>query len=87
MSRQHFEFKPKDVCSTWMSFDIENDKLVSYKSRGGCGGNLLGIKKLVEGMDIDDVIFCLRGTKCGENETSCPDQLAQALEEYKKGER
>lgn len=84
MSREHIEFTPAGVCSQWMSIDIEDGVLVNYKSKGGCGGNMLGIKKLVEGMPIDDVIFALQGVSCGENETSCPDQLAKALIKYRR---
>ncbi|MBQ5562444.1 MAG: TIGR03905 family TSCPD domain-containing protein [Clostridia bacterium] len=50
---------------------------------GGCHGNLQGISKLVQGMTIDEVIDRLKGIKCGFKPTSCPDQLAKALEEYK----
>ncbi|MBR6672982.1 MAG: TIGR03905 family TSCPD domain-containing protein, partial [Alistipes sp.] len=57
-------------------------KVTDVKFIGGCSGNLQGISKLVEGRPIDEVISTLRGIKCRGN-TSCPDQLANALEEYK----
>ena len=50
---------------------------------GGCNGNLKGIGALVEGQDIDEVISRLEGIKCGMKSTSCPDQLAKALKEFK----
>ncbi|MEA4822479.1 MAG: TIGR03905 family TSCPD domain-containing protein, partial [Erysipelotrichales bacterium] len=52
---------------------------------GGCNGNLKGISKLVEGKNVDDIIDLLKNTKCGNKNTSCPDQLARALEENKIG--
>ena len=74
------QFKTKGTCSTEINFEVE-DKSVSFV--GGCNGNLKGISSLVEGMSIDDVITKLEGTTCGFKSTSCPDQLAKALKEYK----
>ena len=74
-----YTYRPKGVCSQMMEMDIEDNKLKSLKVTGGCSGNLQGIAKLVEGMDIDDVINRLDGVRCGFKSTSCPDQLARAL--------
>lgn len=79
-----FTYRPKGVCSQQMDIDIQDDKLVSLKVTGGCSGNLQGISKLVEGMDIDEVISRLDGIHCGFKATSCPDQLAKALKQYKE---
>lgn len=79
-----YTYRPKGVCSQMMEMDIEDNKLKSLKVTGGCIGNLQGIAKLVEGMDIDDVINRLDGVRCGFKSTSCPDQLAQALRHYKE---
>lgn len=79
-----YTHRPKGVCSQMMEMDIEDNKLKSLKVTGGCSGNLQGIAKLVEGMDIDDVINRLDGVRCGFKSTSCPDQLAQALRHYKE---
>ncbi len=79
-----YTYRPKGVCSQMMEMDIEDNKLKSLKVTGGCSGNLQGIAKLVEGMDIDDVITRLDGVRCGFKSTSCPDQLAQALRHYKE---
>ena len=76
-------YKPQGTCSREITFDVENNKLKNVKFQGGCTGNLKGIGSLVEGMDIDDVIHKLEGTVCGVRATSCPDQLAQALKQYK----
>ncbi len=78
-----FTYRPKGVCSQQMDIDVENGKLVSLKVLGGCSGNLQGISKLVEGMEIDEVISRLDGIHCGFKQTSCPDQLAKALRQYK----
>ena len=45
---------------------------------------LQGIGKLVEGMDVDEVIKRIEGIHCGMKPTSCPDQLATALKEAKE---
>ena len=78
-----FTYKPKGVCSKLMELDIEDGKIQSLKVTGGCSGNLQGIAKLVEGMEIDEVIKRLEGIRCGFKSTSCPDQIAKALEQYK----
>lgn len=78
-----FTYKTSGVCSREIEIEIENDKLISANFQGGCNGNLKGIGKLAEGMDIDEIIRRLEGTRCGFKNTSCPDQLAKALIEYK----
>lgn len=75
-------YKTKNTCSREIKFEVENNKLKNVSFVGGCNGNLQGISKLVEGRDIDEIIALLRGVQC-RNGTSCPDQLAQALEQYK----
>lgn len=79
-----FTYRPKGVCSQQMDIDVEDGKLVALKVMGGCSGNLQGIAKLVVGMDVDEVIARLDGIRCGFKKTSCPDQLAQALKQYKE---
>ncbi len=76
-------YATKGTCSRQIIFDVVDNKVTDVKFIGGCLGNLQGIAKLVEGRDIDEVIATLKGIKCKGN-TSCPDQLAQALIEYKK---
>ena len=63
---------------------IENNIIKKLKIIGGCPGNTVGVSKLVEGRNIDEVIKMLKGIPCGIKGTSCPDQVARALEEYKK---
>ena len=64
---------------------MENDEIKSVEFFGGCNGNLKGISALVTGMKVDDAISKLKGIRCGFKPTSCPDQLAQALEGIKSG--
>lgn len=74
----------KGTCSRQILYNVTPDKKVTdVKFIGGCSGNLQGISKLVEGRPIDEVITLLSGIKCRAN-TSCPDQLATALKEYKE---
>jgi len=79
-----YEYKTKGTCSQMIYFDVKDNKLTDVRFMGGCNGNLKGISKLVEGMDIDDVIARVEGVTCGMKKTSCPDQLAQALKAYKE---
>lgn len=79
-----FNYRPKGVCSQNIEFDIVEGKVHNVKFLGGCNGNLQGIGRLVEGQPVDEVIEKLRGISCGFKGTSCPDQLAKALEEYNK---
>ena len=78
-----FTYKTNGVCATTIQIEVENDVVQSVKYIGGCNGNLQGISALVKGMTIDEVIEKLSGIRCGFKKTSCPDQLAKALEEYR----
>ncbi len=78
-----YEYKTKGTCSQRILFQVEDGKVRDVQFLGGCNGNLQGIGKLVEGMDIDEVISRLEGIRCGMKATSCPDQLACALKEAK----
>lgn len=79
----HYEYKTKGTCSQRILFDIEDGKVKNVEFIGGCNGNLQGISKLVEGMDVNDVIERIGDIRCGFKPTSCPDQLAKALQEAK----
>lgn len=76
----HKTYKTSGTCSIEINFDIEDNKIHNLEFTGGCNGNLKGIAALVEGQDKDEVIKKLKGIKCGYRNTSCPDQLAKALE-------
>lgn len=71
------------VCSRAVDFEVENNIITSCQFVGGCHGNTQGVAKLVVGRTVDEVIETLEGINCGGRGTSCPDQLAKALKEYK----
>lgn len=77
-------YKTSGVCSRSIDIEIEDGIVVSVKYNGGCHGNTQGVAALVAGMSIDEVIARLSGIRCGFKPTSCPDQLAQALKEYRE---
>jgi uncharacterized protein (TIGR03905 family) len=76
---QHFSSRNEGTCSSQVDFDIEAGEVHSVSFKGGCSGNLQGISRLVEGMALAEAIGRLEGIRCGDNPTSCPDQLAKAL--------
>ncbi len=76
-------YKTRGTCSSYIDFEISDGVLTDVKFSGGCSGNTQGIASLVKGMKMDDVIEKLKGIRCGYRATSCPDQLAKALEEAK----
>ena len=77
-------YKPQGVCSQLINIEVEGDVIKSVQFTGGCHGNLQGISSLVRDMRIEDAIVRLKGIRCGFKSTSCPDQLARALESIKK---
>ena len=79
-----FSYKTSGTCSREIVFEIEDSKVRNLYFIGGCNGNLQGIGKLVEGMNVDEVIEKVEGISCGGRPTSCPDQLAQALKAAKE---
>lgn len=74
-------YRTKGTCSLAINFDIIDNKVHNVSYVGGCNGNLQGISRLVEGMDVNEAISKLEGIKCNTKPTSCPDQLAQALKQ------
>ncbi len=77
-------YKTFGTCSRFINFEIKDGIIESVEYVGGCNGNTTGISKLVAGMSVDEVIARLEGVDCGGRGTSCPDQLARALKEYKE---
>lgn len=73
-------YKTRGTCSRQIDFELDNGIVKNVSFFGGCNGNLKGIGALVEGRPAEEVIKTLKGMKCGFKPTSCPDQLAQALE-------
>ena len=76
-------YKPQGVCSREIQFEVIDNKVTQVRFTGGCSGNTQGVSRLIEGMDIDVAIRRLDGIHCGPRPTSCPDQLARALKQYK----
>jgi len=79
-----YSYKTSGVCSTEILFDIIDNRIYNVKFIDGCQGNLMGISRLVEGMEINEVIRRLRGVECSGS-SSCPNELATALEQFLKG--
>ncbi|MBO6157940.1 MAG: TIGR03905 family TSCPD domain-containing protein [Firmicutes bacterium] len=75
-----YTYKTSGTCSSEIHFDLKDGKVYNVAFVGGCNGNLKGISKLVEGQDAQHLIDLLKGNTCGFKPTSCPDQLARALE-------
>ncbi len=78
---KHIEYTTKGVCSRKIIIDTEDGIITDCKFVGGCAGNTQGVAALVVGMKVEDAITKIKGIKCGFKATSCPDQLAIALEE------
>ncbi len=78
-----YKYRPVGVCSMEITIEIEGDTIESVKFLGGCSGNTQGVGALISGMKIDEAIKRLKGIDCAGKGTSCPDQLAKALEEIK----
>ena len=77
-------YKTKGTCSREIELSIDDNGIIQdVKFVGGCSGNTQGVSALVKGRKAADVANILRGIKCGDKATSCPDQLAQALKAYK----
>ena len=78
---QKLVYETKGVCATRIHLAIEDGVLIRVRFEDGCDGNSQGLCRLLEGMPVSEIIRRLRGIHCDGKETSCPDQLAQALEE------
>ena len=79
---KHVSYKTQGVCSRGIEFDIVDGIIRNVQFIGGCRGNTQGVAALAVGMTPEEVIGRIKGIKCGPKSTSCPDQLATALEEY-----
>lgn len=76
-----YRYKPQGVCSYEMIIEVDEEIIKKVTIVGGCAGNTVGVSRLVEGMKMEEAIKRLKGIPCGIKGTSCPDQLAKALEE------
>ena len=80
---ENYSYNTKGVCSRKIEFTVEDGIITDAKFTGGCNGNTQGVCALVKGMSVDEAIKRMEGIKCGPRPTSCPDQFAQALKEYR----
>ena len=76
-----YKYRTRGTCAREISFELENGIVKNVSFFGGCNGNLKGIAALVEGKKAEEIIPLIKGIKCGFKPTSCPDQLANALQE------
>mgnify|MGYP002764714793 FL=1 len=79
-----YRYTPEGVCSREFIIHMDGDIITKVEIIGGCPGNTLAVTHLIEGSNINDVIKKIKGIQCGMRGTSCPDQLAKALEEIQK---
>lgn len=77
-----FTYNTRGVCSRSIDVSLEDGVILEVVYHGGCSGNTQGVAALVKGMRVTDAIERLSGIRCGFKNTSCPDQLANALREY-----
>ena len=75
-------YKTRGVCSRAIEYEIENGVVTDCRFVGGCMGNTQGVAALVKGMTVKEAVSRLKGIQCGPRGTSCPDQLARALEQH-----
>lgn len=80
-----YQYKTRGTCSSMIEIEANDGVIGEVRFMNGCSGNLAGLSRLVQGMKVDDAIEKLSGIHCGDKPTSCPDQLARALAEMKKG--
>ena len=80
-----YSYKTKGTCSQEILFDVKDNIVTDVKFIRGCAGNTQGVAKLAVGRSVDEIIDLLGGIMC-RNGTSCPDQLAKALIEYKSSQ-
>lgn len=78
-----YTYQTRGTCSRQIIFSIQDNIIEEVRFVGGCMGNTQGVAALAQGRSVDEVISLLKGIDCGGKGTSCPDQLAQALEKYK----
>lgn len=82
----HVKYNIKGTCAVRIEFDVEDGVVKNIAFLGGCDGNHKGIAALVEGQKPEEVAKKLKGITCGRRTTSCPDQLALALEDFMKNQ-
>lgn len=79
---EKYSFKTKGVCSVQISFESDGEIVKNIEFLGGCSGNTQGVAALADGMKAEELVRKLKGTDCRGRGTSCPDQLAKAIEKH-----
>jgi len=79
-------YQTAGVCAGMIQITVADDTIAAVRFLGGCSGNAQGVAALVVGQKLDDVVGKIKDIRCGNRTTSCPDQLATALEQIKSGE-
>ena len=85
--KKELVYTTRGTCSRKIRIAVEDGVITECAFEGGCSGNTQGVAPLVIGMRAEDAISKMKGIKCGFKSTSCPDQLAQALEKLEKEEK
>lgn len=75
----HYQYRMLGTCATGVEFDVSGTRIRHIVFHGGCEGNLRTVSKLLDGWDAEDIARMLKGNRCGKRETSCADQLADAV--------
>ncbi|MBO5946294.1 MAG: TIGR03905 family TSCPD domain-containing protein [Clostridia bacterium] len=78
--KKKIEYKTRGTCARMVNVEIEDGVITDCSFVGGCAGNTVGVATLVRGMKAEEAVARLKGIKCGFKPTSCPDQLARAIE-------
>lgn len=79
--KKRIEYKTRGTCARAVNVEIEDGIITDCSFVGGCAGNTAGVATLVKGMRAEEAVARLKGIRCGFKPTSCPDQLARAIEE------
>ncbi len=74
-------YRTRGTCSREITFDLIDGVVTNVRFLGGCSGNTQGVARLAEGRPAEELIAILRGVDCNGRGTSCPDQLATAIEQ------
>lgn len=83
----HYSYRTNGVCAHKVEFDVEDGVIENIEFLGGCEGNHKGVAALAAGMTPDEAMRRLKGITCGRRNTSCPDQLANALADFLQEQR
>ena len=82
-----YTYTPRGTCSRKIDFTLENGIVKEVRFTGGCSGNTQGVAALCIGRPAEEVVGVIKGIRCGMKPTSCPDQLANALEQAIEAEK